>query len=162
MLASFKSKMWNVFCPAIFLHFRMVCEGKGGSVDVPLTAGRATGTYRDLGTGPPPIFVICNKSIPTKRSRLCPPVRLIPTKIINVPEALLCFEVYRKVAVVVFLNWKLQSQIFFSEGLIGSCYLFIQSCVKTNSSEHLDKSLAHCSIARKAVLLGPNSLAPFS
>ena len=24
MLASFKSKIWNVFCPAIFLHFRMV------------------------------------------------------------------------------------------------------------------------------------------
>ena len=42
--------IWNVFWPAIFLHFRMVCEGKGGFVDVPLTAGRATGTYRDLGT----------------------------------------------------------------------------------------------------------------
>jgi hypothetical protein len=25
MLASFKSKIWNVFCPAIFLNFRMVC-----------------------------------------------------------------------------------------------------------------------------------------
>jgi hypothetical protein len=26
MLASFKSKIRNVFCPAIFLHFRMVCK----------------------------------------------------------------------------------------------------------------------------------------
>ena len=26
MLASFKSKILNVFCPAIFLHFWMVCE----------------------------------------------------------------------------------------------------------------------------------------
>ena len=26
MLASFKSKISNVFCPAIFLHFRMVCS----------------------------------------------------------------------------------------------------------------------------------------
>ena len=25
MLASFKIKIWNVFCPAIFQHFRMVC-----------------------------------------------------------------------------------------------------------------------------------------
>ena len=25
MLASFKSKIWNVSCPTIFLHFRMVC-----------------------------------------------------------------------------------------------------------------------------------------
>jgi hypothetical protein len=25
MLASVKSKIWNVFCPTIFLHFRMVC-----------------------------------------------------------------------------------------------------------------------------------------
>ena len=26
MLASIKSKIWNVFCLAIFLHFRMVCS----------------------------------------------------------------------------------------------------------------------------------------
>ena len=26
MLASFKSKIWNVFCPAIFLYFQMVCR----------------------------------------------------------------------------------------------------------------------------------------
>ena len=25
MIASFKSKIWNVFCPVIFLNFRMVC-----------------------------------------------------------------------------------------------------------------------------------------
>ena len=25
-IQKFKSKIWNVFCPAIFLHFRMVCS----------------------------------------------------------------------------------------------------------------------------------------
>ena len=28
MLASFKTKIWNVFCPAIFLYFRMVWQGR--------------------------------------------------------------------------------------------------------------------------------------
>ena len=26
MIASLKCKIWNVFCPAIFLYFRMVCN----------------------------------------------------------------------------------------------------------------------------------------
>ena len=37
MLASFKSKILNIFCLAIFLHFRMVCQKawklKKGQVD---------------------------------------------------------------------------------------------------------------------------------
>ena len=79
-----RSLFWGCFEAVFFLVWWETTTRRQG-----IQTYRAAGTYRDVGTGPHQFCQIQYPNSNQDGERLCPPNRLIPTKMFGVPVALI-------------------------------------------------------------------------